>query len=175
MDTPHRDRPFTGWVTRLARDHTARLVGIARHEGLVATDALDAVQEAFHTFLLLPQGRRLVDEPDEAGALLAVLARNVARNMRRRHHRAREHVEFGDVGLADPAPDVEALVVRAEEHVRLLGCVARLSEVQRQVVSLRMLGEVSGEQAARDLGVTPGHVAVLLHRAKKELERCMVE
>ena len=37
------------------------------------------------------------------------------------------------------------------------------------------LEELSGDEAAAALGVTPGHVAVLLHRARKQLERCMSE
>jgi RNA polymerase sigma-70 factor (ECF subfamily) len=36
-----------------------------------------------------------------------------------------------------------------------------------------VLEELSGDEAAEALGVTPGHVAVLLHRARKQLERCM--
>jgi RNA polymerase sigma-70 factor (ECF subfamily) len=38
-----------------------------------------------------------------------------------------------------------------------------------------VLEELSGDDAARELGVTPGHVAVLLHRARKQLEACMLE
>jgi RNA polymerase sigma-70 factor (ECF subfamily) len=36
-----------------------------------------------------------------------------------------------------------------------------------------MLEEASGGDVASKLGLEPGHVAVLLHRAKKELQRCM--
>jgi RNA polymerase sigma-70 factor, ECF subfamily len=43
------------WVSDLARAHTRRLVAVARREGLGPEDALDAVQEAFYTFLVLPQ------------------------------------------------------------------------------------------------------------------------
>jgi RNA polymerase sigma-70 factor (ECF subfamily) len=49
---------FTGWVSDLARAHTAALARVARAEGLQPDEALDAVQEAFHTFLLLPQAGR---------------------------------------------------------------------------------------------------------------------
>ena len=62
-----------------------------------------------------------------------------------------------------------------EEHVRLLGCVDMLGKVQRHVVTLRMLEQMSGDEVARELGLRPGNVAVLLHRAKKELERCLLE
>ena len=55
----------------------------------------------------------------------------------------------------------------------MTGCMARLGDVHRQIVTLRVLEELSGEEAARELGLTTNHVAVLLHRARKELERCM--
>jgi RNA polymerase sigma-70 factor (ECF subfamily) len=42
------------------------------------------------------------------------------------------------------------------------------------VITLRVLEELSGHEAAEALGVTPNHVNVLLHRARKELERCML-
>jgi RNA polymerase sigma-70 factor (ECF subfamily) len=57
--------------------------------------------------------------------------------------------------------------------VRLKGCVSRLSDVQRRVVTMRMLEELSGEDVARELSLRPDHVATLLYRAKKELLRCM--
>jgi RNA polymerase sigma-70 factor, ECF subfamily len=36
-----------------------------------------------------------------------------------------------------------------------------------------MLEDLPGEDVARTLGITPGHVAVLLHRAKASLLACM--
>jgi len=51
--------------------------------------------------------------------------------------------------------------------------VQTLAEIQRAVVTLRMLDEVPGEDVATALGITPGHVAVLLHRAKGNLLTCM--
>jgi RNA polymerase sigma-70 factor (ECF subfamily) len=53
--------------------------------------------------------------------------------------------------------------------------VGRLAEAQRAVVTLRMLDELPGEDVARALGLAPGHVAVLLHRAKASLRDCMGE
>ena len=40
---------------------------------------------------------------------------------------------------------------------------------------LRMLEERPGEDVARALGISSGHVAVLLHRAKAALRTCMTE
>jgi RNA polymerase sigma-70 factor (ECF subfamily) len=163
------------WVSELARVHTRRLAAAARREGLGPEDALDAVQEALQTFLLLTGARTPVDQPGGATAVLAVLVRNAARNMRRRHHRALPHEPLEDeVDLAADDLSVDVAIERAEQHVRLLGCVNRLGEVQRQVVRLRMLEELSGLETAKQLGLAPGRVAVLLHRAKRALLECMV-
>jgi RNA polymerase sigma-70 factor (ECF subfamily) len=51
--------------------------------------------------------------------------------------------------------------------------VNQLGELQRKIVSLRMLDEVPGEDVATMLGLSAGHVAVLLHRAKASLRTCM--
>jgi RNA polymerase sigma-70 factor (ECF subfamily) len=176
---PRRAPPRTGsfvlWVSDLARAHTLRLAAAARKEGLGPEDALDAVQEGFQTFLLLPEARTLAGQPSGASPVLAVLVRNAARNMRRRHHRALPHEPLeGEADLATEDVPVDEAIERAEQHVRLLGCVNRLGEVQRQVVRLRMLEELSGLETAKQLGLAPGRVAVLLHRAKKALLECMV-
>ena len=42
------------WVAGLARDHAGRLASIARREGVTPADALDVVQDAFHTLLGRP-------------------------------------------------------------------------------------------------------------------------
>src|SRR5688572_28814568 len=98
------------WVSHLARDHAGHLAGIARYEGVTAVDALDVVQDAFHTLLSRPDSTRLRDRPADAARVLSAIVRNAARNLRRRHHRARPHVDVEDAGLraAAPAPD-EAL------------------------------------------------------------------
>src|SRR6202044_3720763 len=83
---------FYGWVTLLVHRHRARLARAVRREGVRADDALDCVQEAFLSFLNLPQARLLVGRPDDSARMLAILARNIARNRRRRHDYIRPHV-----------------------------------------------------------------------------------
>jgi RNA polymerase sigma-70 factor (ECF subfamily) len=165
---------FSGWVTRLVRQHRSQLVAVARHEGLTAEDAFDAAQEAFTGFLILPQAQELV-ESEWAGHTLVALVRNVARNARRLHAVARPHAsDDATVGaLADGAAPADERLEALEERGRLRRCVARLADVQRAVVTLRMLDDRPGEEVARELGLAPGHVAVLLHRAKAYLRLCM--
>ena len=158
------------WVAGLAREHAGRLAAVARREGLTAADALDAVQDAFQTLIARPDAEELKQKPDEAARLLAAIVRNAARNARRRHHRAKPHVE---VELASDAAPPDRALEQAETHAQLAGCLADLADLHRNVVTLRVLEELSGDEAARALGLTPGHVAVLLHRARKQLEQCM--
>lgn len=162
------------WIGDLARAHTRRLAAVARQEGLGGDEALDAVQDGFRTLLDRPDADRLRERPDDAARVLTAMVRNAARNLRRRHHRAAPHRELDDADLIDGRRADDALV-GATTTAQLTGCLAGLPEVHRQVVAMRVLEEVSGADAARALGVTPGHVAVLLHRAKKQLERCMEE
>jgi RNA polymerase sigma-70 factor (ECF subfamily) len=166
---------FSSWVGRLVKEHRDHLLKVARREGLLPEDAFDAVQEAFRTFLTLPAARALVEAHDDSRRLLIVVTRNLARNRRRLATSARPHESNPDLIAALPAdaPTVEQLLASAEDDVRLRGCVQGLADVQRTVVTLRMLDEADGEDVARTLGITTGHVAVLLHRAKANLLACM--
>lgn len=166
-----------GGVGHLVHRHRGRLAAIAREEGLRPADAFDAVQEAFARFLLLPDAPRLTAAPDEAARVLAALTRNLARNARRLSAAARPHASDPALldGLPSAAPSGEDLLGAAEERLRLQGCVATLADLQRAVVTLRMLEEIDGDDVAAALGITPGHVAVLLHRAKANLAACMSE
>jgi RNA polymerase sigma-70 factor (ECF subfamily) len=161
------------WIVGLARDHAGRLAGIARREGVGATDALDVVQDAFHVLLGRADIGELRARPEEAARLLTVIVRNAARNLRRRHHHARPHIELDTAELPALEPRPDDALDQAATVVQLAGCLSQLGDVHRQIVTLRVLEELSGEEAARTLGLTPNHVAVLLHRARKELERCM--
>jgi RNA polymerase sigma-70 factor (ECF subfamily) len=166
---------FHDWVSGLVHQHRARLTRVVRREGVRADDALDCVQEAFVSFLGLPQARLLVALPEDSSRLLTILARNIARNRRRRHDYARPHI-IDDATMQQQASDAasaDALIATAEQYAMTLGCMATLNEVQRAVVGLRMLDEIPGENVARHLGTTAAHVAVLLLRAKQRLRHCV--
>src|SRR5207244_3943699 len=138
----------------LVHEHRASLAQVARREGLLPEDAFDVVQEALHTFITLPQAQPLVDEPEQARRLLITLTRNAARNRRRRHALARPHASLAPETMGADAASVEEVLIAAEEHVRLAGCIRTLAEVPRAVVTLRMLDEVPGEDVARTLGIS---------------------
>jgi RNA polymerase sigma-70 factor (ECF subfamily) len=160
-------------LSRVAQRERAGLAAVARQEGLTPEEAVDCVQNALCTLLDLVQSGQIEAGADPAPVLVTVV-RNAARNQRRRHFRARPHVEVGALELTDESATLpEELLSRAEETVRLRACVAELCEIQRAVVTLRLLEERPGEDVAKALGVSSNHVAVLLHRAKSALRVCM--
>src|SRR5580704_9456093 len=144
---------FHGWVTALVHQHRARLARAVRREGVRADDALDCVQEAFLSFLSLPQARLLVGLPDDSARMLIILARNIARNRRRRHDYARPHIvdDATIEGLPSDAASADEVIAAAEQHGLLLGCMATLNEVQRAIVHLRLVDGVPGQNVARQL------------------------
>jgi RNA polymerase sigma-70 factor (ECF subfamily) len=160
-------------LSRVLATERAALAAVARNEGLRPEEAVDCVQDALCTLLALVQSGQVAPDAEPA-PLLATIVRNAARNQRRRHFRARPHAELAESDLADSSLALqEELLARAEDVVRLRACVAELCEIQRAVVTLRLLEERPGENVAELLGVSPNHVAVLLYRAKSALRTCM--
>ena len=141
-------------VGRLVHEHRGRLAAVARAEGLRPADAFDVVQEAFGRFLQLEDAARLTDAPDEAQRVLGAIVRNLARNARRLAAETRPHDSDPALldGLAAPDPDVEELLGAAEERLRLQGCVASLADLQRAVVTLRMLERAGWRRRGRHAG-----------------------
>jgi RNA polymerase sigma-70 factor (ECF subfamily) len=165
---------FVGWVSTLARTHARPLAAVAVREGLTRVEAIDAIQEAFLTLLSLPQVREFSLDDEGAARLMSVLVRNASRNMRRRRHRSRAHLPLDDsFPIPADAPSVETLLQAAEDHVAFVGCVNKLGGVQRRVLTMRVLDELTPHETASSLGLTSGHVAVLLHRAKCALIECL--
>jgi RNA polymerase sigma-70 factor (ECF subfamily) len=161
------------WIGDLARTHAGTLAAIVRREGVQGADVLDVVQDAFYTLLLIAEhdAKALRDRPDEAARLLATIARNAARNARRKHHRSKVHEPLDSLTAETPSPEVA--IDRAGETAQLAGCMRELGDLHRHVVTLRVLEELSGAETAERLGVSPGYIAVLLHRARAELASCM--
>ncbi len=133
------------------------------------------MHDALCTFLQIAQRGELPDGEPEQTRYLAGIVRNAARNKRRRHHLALPHRTIDAIEPGDDHPSSEMLVAHAEECVRLRSCVDKLCQAQRTVVMMRLLEERPGEDVAATLGLTRGHVDVLLHRAKSALLVCMRE
>lgn len=163
-------RTWPTWLDAAVLSYRAPLLKLAHDEGLQGEEALDVVQEAFLALV-----SHHAEAPPNLRASLHHFTRNLARNRRRRHDRARPHSPDGLEHLAAGADSAEDRLRAAEDRADVARCVARLADVQRAVVTLRLLDEVPGDDVARMLGLSPGHVAVLLYRAKAALARCLTE
>lgn len=170
--TAHVAPGFLPWVSALVHQHRQRLLAHARRRGLGAEDALDAVQDGFVSFLGLPEAREIANAPEDAIKLLTVIVGHQANNRRRkqsRHSRLQPEVEAAEDRPSDTS---EQLVARMEELGRAHGCILRMAELQRRVVMLSLLDDQPSEEVGRLLGLTPGYVRVLLHRARAHLRSC---
>ncbi len=100
---------------------------------------------------------------------LFVIARNKVVDARRRSGRRPDPLD--DVGRVDPSPGAEALVGGRAALARAL--LARLDDREREVLALRLFGELSAAETAETLGMSEGAVRVAQHRALGTL-RAMV-
>ncbi len=145
----------------IVRRHRASLVSYCRRLGLGDTRAEDAVQQAFlSAWLALCRG----DEVRDLGPWLGRIAHNRAINALR-----------SGAGVQELHPEAEpAAVVRAGLDERLalrhtLAAVAALPPRQRDALILSAVEGRSYEEVASALGVSPGAVRGLLHRARETL------
>ena len=133
--------------------------------------AEDIVQEAF---LRLARHAGKIDAIERAPAYLRSIVLNLARDHNRRglvslrHHATRGR----EVDVAGDAAD---LLVRSEEHRRVLAAVRGLPARQRDCITLRYFEELSIDGIASTLGVSVNSVKTHLQRAMAALDRALAE
>lgn len=167
----------------LVREHTARLLAVARRYMRNEEDARDAVQEAFIA-AFRAVGRF------EGGSSLSTWLHRIAINcclMKLRSGRRRPEASiedllptFDETGhrvLGDEAwpESVEAALEKRQTREGVRAAIARLPEKYRAVILLRDIEELSTEEAARMLGTTPTAVKVRLHRARQALRTVIAQ
>jgi RNA polymerase sigma-70 factor (ECF subfamily) len=69
----------------------------------------------------------------------------------------------------------EAAAVGSSQLTELRALIDRLPALQREIVVLRVLGELSAEETAAAVGSTPGAVRVAQHRALAKLRTWLNE
>ncbi len=106
-----------------------------------------------------------------AGAWLLVSTRHaVFRQGRRRAGEPDRFVPLDELGLAAGwGEDPEARFGRLEDNARLAAALDALPDEDREVLVLRELEELSGEQTAETLGITLAAMKSRLHRARLRL------
>jgi RNA polymerase sigma-70 factor, ECF subfamily len=138
-----------------------------------AEEAEDAAQEGFiKAYRALGTFRAGVDPRPWLLRIVANEARNRVRSSGRRRGLELRLAEGFRQGDAAPSP--EAAAVAAEDRERLIGLLNALDEDDRNVIAMRYLLELDGEETAAALGIPEGTVKSRLSRALARLRARMV-
>ena len=161
----------------LVRTHMPRLLRVARRFLDSEEDARDAVQDAF-----VAAFRSIGDF--ESTALLSTWLHRIVINaclmkLRTRRRKPEEDIEKylprfledghqveSSVGWCESA---ETALERAETCDLVRAAIARLPESYRVVLTLRDIEELTTEEVAKMLEITPNAVKIRLHRARQAL------
>ena len=148
----------------------ARLYGLRHLRGV--TEAEDLAQQVMEAVLTALRNGR-VDDLDVLDRYVLGTCRNVAHTLRRSGERTTEAARR----LAlEPAPAVETPPEPpwgTQSVERLTLCLAGLSQREQRVVQLTFSEWRSSAEIAEQLGVAPGNVRVVRHRALRKLRSCM--
>ncbi len=86
----------------------------------------------------------------------------------------RDHVTYADYEVVsqtmqDERIDLDQGVYLEQLHSFLLKAISKLPERQQKIVKMKYFEDLSSEEIAEKLGITPGNVRVLLSRALNKL------
>ena len=157
---------FEAFVER----HQAAVMRLLLATAANPADAEDALQE---TFLAAWRSARTFAGAGPARGWILTIARHALHRLyRRRVGEPPWHVPLDQLGLeagwgADATPD--AFLARLDDKEMLRAALAALPEDDREVLILRDLEELSGEETARALGITVQAMKSRLHRARLRL------
>lgn len=161
----------------IVRDYGPRLLSVARRFMRNEEDARDVVQSAY-----LCAFRGLHEFG--GGALLSTWLHRIVVNtalmkLRSRRRKPEESIEallpaFLEDGhhvesFSDWSAPADQLLERRETRKTVRACIERLPENYRAVLILRDIEELSTQEVARMLTMTPTAVKVRLHRARQAL------
>ncbi len=155
-DREGRDRAFTALMEQYANDVLRLCYCILRERAA----AEDAMQE---TFLKAYNHMEDVRQPEYAKTWLMRIAINTCRDARASAWMKRR----ADVSLEELPPAVEDFTETDEEVVKE---VMRLRPKNREAILLHYYEEMSAEECARALGLTPSGFYRRLKRALRELK-----
>jgi RNA polymerase sigma-70 factor (ECF subfamily) len=145
-----------------------RLYGLRHLRDSAAAD--DLVQDVMLlTFDSLRAGK--VRERERLASFVLGTCRRVVIDIRRGAARRDRLLEHFGPGLAPAAAASDAAAPLDLE--RLGHCLQRLAERERAVVVLSFYSERGSDEIAAELGLSPGNVRVVRHRALTRLRDCM--
>jgi RNA polymerase sigma-70 factor (ECF subfamily) len=161
----------------LVRVYGGRMLAVARRFVRNDEDAQDIVQSAYlNAFRGVGrfEGNCLI-----ATWLHRIVVNTALMTLRSRRRRPEASIEdllptFQEDGhhveqFSDWCAPADELIHRAQTRAMVRACIERLPDNYREVLLLRDIEELSTEEAARMLAITPTAVKVRLHRARQAL------
>jgi len=108
-------------------------------------------------------------EPERITSFVLGMCRMVVLEIRRGSWRRETLLQtYGDTAEAIDVPEPLAL-----DADKLAACLQTLAERERTVVVLAFFADKSGDEVAKELGLSAGNVRVIRHRALARLRSCM--
>lgn len=155
-------------LEQLYRDHYRQVLAAAYRVTGDASEAEDVLQTVFARLLTRDVAPDLSPSP---GAYLKRAAVNAAIDVVRRRHEARRvPLVAVEASAADgPGSSPEQRQRESELRAWLQSALGRLSPSAGEVFALHLFEEMSHTEIAAALGTSANAVAVLLHRARKQL------
>lgn len=153
---------------RIVTEYGPRIRGYARARG--APDPEDVTQDVF-----VAAASRIGDFEGDGSAFRSWLFAIAYRQIANRHRAAAKQAAPLPETLVDPAVSPEDAVVGRFEATEAVAALDVLSDLERDVVLMRVVGELDSRAVAEAVGKRPGNVRVIQSRAmaklRAELER----
>lgn len=155
-DSPSRDFEF------FYQEHFDRVYNYARHRTGSASRADEITADTFHRALKSWEGFTL-KKGGRRSWLFAIAFRATAD-----HYRSQTRKKWMTLGLA-PEPVEPQPVAPDEKQQRLFEVLAKLSDQQREIVSLKFYAGMKNRAIAEILDLTQSNVAVILFRSVRQM------
>lgn len=164
------DEAFDGLLRRMSqlihRYCRSRLAGLPGGD----QSAEDAAQEACLSLIEMLPKYRASDGPFEA-LLYTVASRRVVDQQRVSYRVPMPIAQIPEEAASLPTPEEHALA--RDEASRVRDLLGHLSDVHREILTLRVAVGMSADEVASAMGMTPGAVRVAQHRAIARLRDLM--
>jgi len=157
-------------VTRLYEAHALGMIRLAHIMLGDRASAEDVVQEAFCG--LYRRWSHLADHGSAVHYVRSAVLNRCRSVLRRRTTSLAPH---GLGGQPEPVISAESAVLTREERDEIMRAVRRLPQRQREALVLRFYLDLSAEETATTMGISPSSVRSATHRALASLGRMLQE
>ena len=165
MEETHEHNAWKDWFQR----HGPKLLLCARQWTHSLADAEDVVQDAFVRFW-----RRQRSLGGEPLALLLTSVRRAAFDTARGESRRQAREKRAEGGIEDNTPLFETLIEGDDRRRIIEAALRRLPAEQREVLALKIWGELTFEQIAAQLGISPNTAASRYRYALAALRKDLI-